>query len=106
METHIGPVDRKVVRTGIVNRLVDVFHQMVHDRAGTRAGNRDHRHGELFRSGGILLRGGYDPEEWSGFAFGTGLDRFAMFRYAIPDIRYLYQNDIRMLNEFDRKDEE
>ena len=54
----------------------------------------------------VLKMGGYDPEVWSGFAFGTGLDRFAMFRYAIPDIRYLYTNDIRFLEQFDRKDEE
>ncbi len=54
----------------------------------------------------VLRMGGYDPEIWTGFAFGTGLDRFAMFRYAIPDIRYLYTNDIRFLEQFDRKDEE
>lgn len=54
----------------------------------------------------VLKMGGYDPEKWSGFAFGTGLDRFAMFRYEIPDIRYLYTNDIRFLKQFDRKDEE
>ena len=54
----------------------------------------------------VLRMGGYDPEGWTGFAFGTGLDRFAMFRYAIPDIRYLYTNDIRFLEQFDRKDEE
>lgn len=54
----------------------------------------------------VLRMGGYDPNIWSGFAFGTGLDRFTMFRYAIPDIRYLYTNDIRFLEQFDRKDEE
>ncbi len=54
----------------------------------------------------VLRMGGYDPDIWTGFAFGTGLDRFAMFRYAIPDIRYLYTNDIRFLEQFDRKDEE
>ena len=54
----------------------------------------------------VLRMGGYDPEIWTGFAFGTGLDRFAMFRYAIPDIRYLYTNDIRFLEQFDRKDED
>ncbi len=54
----------------------------------------------------VLRMGGYDPEEWTGFAFGTGLDRFTMFRYAIPDIRYLYTNDVRFLKQFDRKDEE
>ena len=54
----------------------------------------------------VLEMGGYDPKEWTGFAFGTGLDRFAMFRYEIPDIRYLYTNDVRFLEQFDRKDEE
>ena len=54
----------------------------------------------------VLEMGGYDPKVWTGFAFGTGLDRFAMFRYEIPDIRYLYTNDIRFLEQFDRKDEE
>lgn len=54
----------------------------------------------------VLEMGGYDPSVWTGFAFGTGLDRFAMFRYEIPDIRYLYTNDIRFLEQFDRKDEE
>ena len=54
----------------------------------------------------VLRMGGYDPEVYTGFAFGTGLDRLAMFRYAITDIRYLYTNDIRFLEQFDRKDEE
>lgn len=54
----------------------------------------------------VLKMGGYDPEVYTGFAFGTGLDRLAMFKYNIPDIRYLYTNDIRMLKQFDRKDEE
>ena len=54
----------------------------------------------------VLKMNGYDPEEYSGFAFGTGLDRLAMFKYGIPDMRYLYANDIRFLSQFDRKDEE
>ena len=54
----------------------------------------------------VLEMNGYDPKVWTGFAFGTGLDRFAMFRYSIPDIRYLYTNDIRFLEQFDRKDDE
>lgn len=54
----------------------------------------------------VLRMGGYDPDKYTGFAFGTGLDRLAMFKYNIPDIRYLYTNDIRMLKQFDRKDEE
>lgn len=54
----------------------------------------------------VLKMGGYDPNIYTGFAFGTGLDRLAMFKYNIPDIRYLYTNDIRMLKQFDRKDDE
>ncbi len=52
----------------------------------------------------VLKMNGYDPEEWGGFAFGTGIDRLAMFKYGIPDMRYLYTNDVRFLNQFDRKD--
>ena len=54
----------------------------------------------------VLKMNGYDPEKFGGFAFGTGLDRLAMFKYGIPDMRYLYTNDIRFLSQFDRKDEE
>ena len=52
----------------------------------------------------VLKMNGYDPKIYTGFAFGTGLDRLAMFKYGIPDIRYFYTNDIRFLNQFDRKD--
>ena len=54
----------------------------------------------------VLKMNGYDPEQYGGFAFGTGLERLAMFKYGIPDMRYLYANDIRFLSQFDRKDEE
>ena len=53
----------------------------------------------------VLKMNGYDPEQYSGFAFGTGLDRLAMFKFGITDIRLLYTNDIRFLNQFDRKDD-
>ena len=43
----------------------------------------------------VLKLNGYDPEKYSGFAFGTGIDRLAMLKYAIPDMRLLYANDIR-----------
>ena len=52
----------------------------------------------------VLKMNGYDPEKYSGFAFGTGLDRLAMFKYGITDMRYLYKNDIRFLNQFDKMD--
>ncbi|MFR5190774.1 MAG: phenylalanine--tRNA ligase subunit alpha, partial [Clostridia bacterium] len=52
----------------------------------------------------VLKMNGYDPDKYTGFAFGTGLDRLAMFKYGITDIRLLYQNDIRFLKQFDRMD--
>ena len=53
----------------------------------------------------VLKMSGYDPEKYQGFAFGVGLDRFAMFRYGITDIRTIYGNDLRFLNQFNRGDE-
>ena len=65
---------------------------------------------EVFAAGmvhpNVLRMNGYDPEVWGGFAFGPGWDRITMFRYGIPDIRLMYQNDIRFLQQFDRKDGE
>ena len=43
---------------------------------------------------------GYDPEVWTGYAFGMGLERLAMLVYGIDDIRYFYQNDVRFLKQF------
>ena len=54
----------------------------------------------------VLEMNGYDPEKYSGFAFGTGIDRLAMFKYGITDMRYLYTNDVRFLSQFDRQDKE
>ena len=63
---------------------------------------------ELLGSGivhpNVLKMNGYDPEEYGGFAFGTGIDRLAMFKYGITDMRYLYTNDVRFLKQFDRMD--
>jgi phenylalanyl-tRNA synthetase alpha chain len=42
----------------------------------------------------------YDPEKWSGFAFGLGMDRLAMILFDIPDIRHFSQNDLRFLRQF------
>ena len=52
----------------------------------------------------VLKMNGYDPEKYGGFAFGTGLDRLAMFKYGITDMRYLYRNDVRFLSQFDQMD--
>lgn len=43
---------------------------------------------------------GYDPEVYSGFAFGMGIERIAMLKYGIPDIRSFYENDLRFLKQF------
>ena len=63
---------------------------------------------EVFAAGmvhpNVLRMNGYDPDVWGGFAFGPGWDRITMFRYGIPDIRLMYQNDVRFLEQFDRKD--
>ena len=43
---------------------------------------------------------GYDPERVSGFAFGMGIERIAMLKHGVPDLRLLYDNDVRMLEQF------
>jgi len=43
---------------------------------------------------------GYDPEEWSGFAFGLGIDRIAFLRHGLPDLRLFWENDLRMVRQF------
>jgi phenylalanyl-tRNA synthetase alpha chain len=48
----------------------------------------------------VLRAGGIDPEEWSGFAFGFGIDRMARERHAVADIREMFTNDIRFLEQF------
>jgi phenylalanyl-tRNA synthetase alpha chain len=48
----------------------------------------------------VLRFGGIDPERHTGFAFGWGLDRMAMVRYGVPDLRLFYENDLRFLEQF------
>ena len=48
----------------------------------------------------VLRAGGLDPEEWSGFAFGFGIDRMAKERHAIGDVREMYSNDLRFVEQF------
>jgi phenylalanyl-tRNA synthetase alpha chain len=47
----------------------------------------------------VLTACGIDPEEWTGFAFGFGIERLAMGKYGIPDIRMLFENDLRVLRQ-------
>jgi phenylalanyl-tRNA synthetase alpha chain len=59
---------------------------------------------ELLGSGlvdpNVLRNVGYDPEEVSGFAFGIGLERVAMLRHGVPDIRMFWENDLRFVGQF------
>lgn len=48
----------------------------------------------------VLRNGGYDPHEWSGFAFGIGPERITMLKHGITDIRYFWGNDLRFLEQF------
>ena len=48
----------------------------------------------------VLEELGIDPEKYKGFAFGLGVERFAMLRYGINDLRMFYQNDVRFLRQF------
>jgi len=48
----------------------------------------------------VLRNVGYDPDEVSGFAFGIGLERIAMLRHGVPDIRLFWENDLRFLEQF------
>ena len=50
----------------------------------------------------VLKMSGYDPKQWTGFAFGFGVERIAMVKYGIPDIRYFYINDLRANKQFER----
>jgi phenylalanyl-tRNA synthetase alpha chain len=48
----------------------------------------------------VLTAGGLDPEEWSGFAFGFGIDRMAKERHGVADLREMFSNDIRFIEQF------
>ena len=54
----------------------------------------------------VLRNCGYDPQIWSGFAFGFGAERLAMLKYGINDIRTFYQTDLRESHTFDRREVE
>jgi phenylalanyl-tRNA synthetase alpha chain len=51
----------------------------------------------------VLSMNGYDAKKMTGFAFGIGIERVAMLRYGIDDIRRFYQNDLRFIQQFKRK---
>lgn len=48
----------------------------------------------------VLASVGIDPEKYSGFAFGMGVERLAMLRYGVNDLRSFFENDLRFLKQF------
>jgi phenylalanyl-tRNA synthetase alpha chain len=48
----------------------------------------------------VLRNGGIDPEKYSGFAFGMGMDRLAMLKYGVNDLRLFFENDLKFLRQF------
>ncbi len=48
----------------------------------------------------VLKNANIDPKEWQGFAFGAGIDRLAMLKWAIDDVRHFYRDDLRFINQF------
>ena len=48
----------------------------------------------------VLRNGGIDPQRYSGFAFGMGLDRLAMLKYGVADLRLFFENDLKFLAQF------
>ena len=48
----------------------------------------------------VLEAVGYDPEKYTGYAFGLGIERMVMRKYDIPDIRLLFDSDVRFLHQF------
>jgi phenylalanyl-tRNA synthetase alpha chain len=48
----------------------------------------------------VLTAGGIDADQFTGYAFGAGIDRLAMLRYGVNDLRLFYENDLRFLQQF------
>jgi phenylalanyl-tRNA synthetase alpha chain len=48
----------------------------------------------------IIANAGYDPARYTGFAFGLGIERIALLRHGVDDIRHFYTNDLRFLQQF------
>ena len=48
----------------------------------------------------VLQAGGIDPDLWQGFAFGMGIDRIAMLKYGVPDLRAFFDSDLRWLRHY------
>ena len=71
-------------------------HRVFHVRTQRLAGDHGLRDG----APQCAQRVGYDPDKVQGFAFGMGIERIAMLRHGIKDIRWLFENDLRFLGQF------
>ena len=69
----------------------------VPDAVGSHWYSAYHRHRSEYY---VFANVGYDPDAYTGFAFGMGIDRIVMIRHGIPDIRLFYENDLRFLDQF------
>ena len=80
---------------------VDVGYSLVH---GKRVVGGSERWLEVLGSGmvnrRVIAAGGLDPDAWQGFAFGTGVDRLAMLKYGIDDLRAMFDGDVRWLSHY------
>ena len=90
------PVHGAVDRAGRL--LPDLRHGRAAERASTRAGSRWAAPAWWIRR--CFSNVGIDPEEWTGFAFGCGIERAAQLRHGIPEIRPFWENDLRVLRQF------
>ena len=69
--------------------------------ARARAGSRSSGSGMVDPNVlGYVADNGYDPERVQGFAFGMGIERIAMLKHGVPDLRMLFENDVRLLEQF------
>ena len=83
--------------------LLPVHRAVGRVRHHARPGRRDVARARRLRHGApqrVRAPCGIDPEEWTGFAFGFGIDRMAKKRHGIDDIRELFTNDVRFLEQF------
>ena len=106
-----GPVRRSPVASGSGRRTSRSWNPV--PRSGCRASSATARAATCAATGGsscsgsgmvhpkVLENCGYDSERYTGFAFGVGIERIALLRYAIPDMRMLVDNDVRFLAQFE-----
>lgn len=95
---------KRFFKTNVAIRLRPGFFPFTEPSFEIDAQRADGKWLELMGAGmvhpNVFKAAGFNPKEWRGFAFGVGLERLAMIRYKISDIRIFYQNDLRFLTQF------